>query len=165
MADDTLRLDEFLCFAVHSTAHAIHRATKPMLDELGLTYPQYLVMVVLWAQDEQTVGRIGEKLFLESSTLTPLLKRLAAAGYVERARDAADERQVRVRLTEKGRDLHTRANCVPNWFRDAFDGNVEEAQELKRRIVSLRERVLGQTCCKPENRQEQPTGAEVTMEA
>ncbi|WP_207458816.1 MarR family transcriptional regulator [Azospirillum sp. SYSU D00513] len=150
MTDDSLRLDEFLCFAIHSTAHAIHRASKPMLDGLGLTYPQYLVMVVLWAKDEQTVGRIGEKLFLESSTLTPLLKRLAAAGYVERARDSADERQVRVRLTEKGRELHKKANCIPDWVRDAFDGDVEEAQELKRRIVALRERVLGQGCCKAE---------------
>jgi len=144
VADNSLRLDEFLCFAIHSTAHAINRATKPLLDELGLTYPQYLVMVVLWGRDDQTVGSIGEKLFLESSTLTPLLKRLEAAGYVQRARDPSDERQVRVRLTDKGRELHCRANCIPEWFREAFDGNVEEAQELKARIVALRERVLKQ---------------------
>ena len=142
MADDSLRLDEFLCFAIHSTAHAINRATKPMLDQMGLTYPQYLVMVVLWAKDDLTVGSIGEKLFLESSTLTPLLKRLEAAGYVQRSRDPNDERQVRVRLTDKGRELHCRAGCIPDWFREAFDGDMNEARELKSRIVQPRERVL-----------------------
>ena len=75
-AEPPLNLDEFLCFALHSTAQAIGRANKPMLDQLGLTYPQYLVLVVLWAEDGQTVGQIGERLFLESNTLTPLLKRL-----------------------------------------------------------------------------------------
>ena len=98
--DDALRLGEFLCFAVYSASHAFNRVYKPLLDELGLTYPQYLVMVLLWEQDDQTVGSLGEKLFLESSTLTPLLKRLEALGYVKRTRDPVDERQVRVRLTD-----------------------------------------------------------------
>jgi DNA-binding MarR family transcriptional regulator len=138
---DPPKLDEFLCFAIHSTAHAINRATKPILDELGLTYPQYLVMVVLWAEDDQTVGGIGEKLFLESSTLTPLLKRLEAAGYVRRARCVDDERQVRVRLTEKGRALHENANCTSKLLKEILRGGDDEAQELRKRIVSLRERV------------------------
>src|SRR5258706_16439520 len=107
--DDALRLGEFLCFAVYSASHAFNRVYKPLLDELGLTYPQYLVMVLLWEQDDQTVGSLGEKLFLESSTLTPLLKRLEALGYVKRTRDPVDERQVRVRLTERGRALRERA--------------------------------------------------------
>src|SRR5258707_12339396 len=94
-----LRLGEFLCFAVYSANHAFNRVYKPLLDELGLTYPQYLVMVLLWERDDQTVGSLGEKLFLESSTLTPLLKRLEASGYIRRTRDPDDERQERACLT------------------------------------------------------------------
>ncbi|WP_207461029.1 MarR family transcriptional regulator [Azospirillum sp. SYSU D00513] len=139
MTHDAPNLDEFLCFAIHSTARAINRAAKPLLDELGLTYPQYLVMVVLWAEDDQTVGQIGEKLFLESSTLTPLLKRLEQAGYVRRARDAADERLVRVRLTETGRALGHRSDCTSKLLRKVLQGN--EVRELRDRVVSLRERV------------------------
>src|SRR5438874_8124185 len=97
-SEDALRFSDFLCFAVYSASHAFNRVYKPLLDELGLTYPQYLVMVLLWEQDDQTVGSLGEKLFLESSTLTPLLKRLEALGQVKRNRDQVDERQVRVRL-------------------------------------------------------------------
>jgi DNA-binding MarR family transcriptional regulator len=138
-----LDLDNFLCFAFHSTAQAIGRANKPMLDKLGLTYPQYLVMVVLWAEDDQTVGRIGEKLYLESNTLTPLLKRLEAAGYVRRTRDAADERQVRVRLTDRGRALHDKAaEHPPEWVERCFGGDREAVRALKDRIVALRDRLL-----------------------
>src|SRR4051812_28992647 len=86
MTETHLKLDEFLCFAIHSAAQAIGRANKPLLDKLGLTYPQFLVMLVLWAEDDQTVSRIGDRLFLESNTLTPLLKRLEAAGYIHRTR-------------------------------------------------------------------------------
>jgi DNA-binding MarR family transcriptional regulator len=132
-------LDEFLCFAIHSTAHAINRATKPVLDEFGLTYPQYLVMVVLWAEDGQTVGGIGEKLFLESSTLTPLLKRLEAAGYVRRARCVEDERQVRIRLTEKCQALRHKAGCTSKILGEILQ--TDEAQELTKRVVSLREQL------------------------
>ena len=92
----SLKLDEFLCFAVYSASHAFNRVYKPLLDKLGLTYPQYLAMVVLWEHGDQTVGSLGEKLFLESSTLTPMLKRLEVMGYIARVRDAIDERQVRV---------------------------------------------------------------------
>ena len=138
-----LDLDNFLCFAVHSTAQAIGRANKPMLDKLGLTYPQYLVMVVLWAEDDQTVGRIGEKLYLESNTLTPLLKRLEAAGYVQRTRDAADERQVRIRLTDQGRALHDKAaEHPPEWVERCFGSDREAVRALQDRIVALRDRLL-----------------------
>ena len=98
-------LDDFLCFAVYSANLAYGRAYKPILDELGLTYTQWITIVALWQQDEQTVGGLGEKLFLESNTLTPILKKLEALGYLERRRDARDERQVIVKLTQAGRDL------------------------------------------------------------
>jgi DNA-binding MarR family transcriptional regulator len=138
-----LDLDEFLCFAIHSTAQAVGRANKPMLDQIGLTYPQYLVMVVLWAEDDQTVGQIGEKLFLESNTLTPLLKRLQAAGYIERSRCTEDERQVRIRLTEGGRALRERACAFkPEWVERAFGSDHEAAKALKQQIVALRNRLL-----------------------
>ncbi len=96
--DDAWRLGEFLCFAVYSASHAFNRVYKPLLDELGLTYPQYLVMVLLWEQDDQTVGSLGEKLFLESSTLTPLLKRLEALGQVKRTRDRCGKRRGRSQI-------------------------------------------------------------------
>ena len=138
-----LDLDDFLCFALHSTAQAAVRANKPMLDALGLTYPQYLVMVALWAEDGQTVGSIGGKLFLESSTLTPLLKRLEAAGLVRRARCAEDERQVRVRLTEKGKALQAEASRHrPAWAARAFAGDPQGAKALKEGVVALRQRLL-----------------------
>lgn len=137
-------LDDLLCFAFHSTAQAIVRANKPMLDALGLTYPQYLVMVVLWAEDDQTVGRIGERLFLESNTLTPLLKRLEAAGYIRRVRSAEDERQVRIRLTDRGRALREQAmRHKPAWVVQLFDDNQEAIRDLRARIVALRDRLGG----------------------
>jgi len=99
------RLGDFLCFAVYSANLAYGRAYKPILDELGLTYTQWIAIVALWEHDEQTVSSLGEKLFLESNTLTPILKKLESLGYLERRRDARDERQVIVKLTEAGRAL------------------------------------------------------------
>src|SRR5437764_15290881 len=90
-----LDVDDNLCFAIYSAGHAFNRIYKPLLQALDLTYPQYLVMVALWSRDDQTVGSLGDKLLLESSTLTPLLKRLEAMGHLTRSRDPADERQVR----------------------------------------------------------------------
>jgi DNA-binding MarR family transcriptional regulator len=138
-----LDLDEFLCFALHSTAQAAVRANKPMLDQLGLTYPQYLVMVVLWAEDHQTVGGIGDKLFLDSSTLTPLIKRLEAAGLVRRARCPEDERQVRVSLTEEGKALEAEAckHADARRLARVFD-DPARAKALQEGIVALRERLL-----------------------
>src|SRR6476661_7168981 len=97
------KLDDFLCFAIYSANLAVNRVFKPLLDELGLTYPQYLVLAALYEEDNQTVGSLGDKLFLDSSTLTPLLKRMESAGYLDRQRDPRDERQVRIRLTRRGR--------------------------------------------------------------
>ena len=136
--DGALRLGEFLCFAVYSANHAFNRVYKPLLDELGLTYPQYLAMVLLWEQNDQTVGSLGEKLFLESSTLTPVLKRLEALGHVKRTRDPVDERQVRVRLTERGRALRQKARDVPGCILDASGLELDELLRLQGEIVALR---------------------------
>src|SRR5262244_4245764 len=104
-ADQPLRLDNQICFAIYSAAHAFNRVYKPLLDQLGLTYPQYLVMLVLWERDGVPVKEIGERLFLDSGTLTPLLKRLEAAGLVKRSRSTEDERVVLIHLTGAGKRL------------------------------------------------------------
>ncbi|MFG1462369.1 MarR family transcriptional regulator [Xanthobacter sp. DSM 24535] len=139
MDQDQLKLGDFLCFAVYSTGHAFNRVYKPILDTLGITYPQYLVLVALWDRDGQTVGQIGESLFLESSTLTPLLKRLESAGHVRRERDARDERQVRIHLTEKGRALQDQAKDVPRCIFEATGKSIEDLIRLQGEIVALRE--------------------------
>ncbi|MBW8902225.1 MAG: MarR family transcriptional regulator, partial [Massilia sp.] len=100
-----LALENQFCFALYSASHAMTKTYKPLLDRLGLTYPQYLVMLVLWEQDGILVKDIGARLFLDSGTLTPLLKRLEASGMLERNRDPLDERQVRISLSEEGRAL------------------------------------------------------------
>jgi len=112
-SDDPLALGKQLCFAVYSTAHAFTRAYKSLLADLGLTYPQYLAMLVLWERDGVTVKEIGGRLGLDSGTLTPLLKRLEAVGLVRRRRDDEDERQVRIHLTETGRGMRRRAEEIP----------------------------------------------------
>ncbi len=137
----SLALDHFLCFAIYSANHAFNRVYKPLLDELGLTYPQYLVMVVLWEKDDVTVGAIGERLFLESSTLTPLLKRLEGLGLVTRTRDRKDERQVRVGLTDAGRALRGKAAGVPACVFEASGLDVETGMRLKRDLNALRARL------------------------
>ncbi|GAB0119722.1 MarR family winged helix-turn-helix transcriptional regulator [Acidisoma sp. 7E03] len=138
-------LSELLCFAVYSTSHAFNRVYKPLLDPLGLTYPQYLVMVQLWAEDGQTVGALAGRLFLESNTLTPLLKRLEAQGLVRRSRDAADERQVRVFLTEDGRTLQARAQSVPACVFAATGFDLPRLQALTGEVTALRRSLLRPT--------------------
>jgi MarR family transcriptional regulator, organic hydroperoxide resistance regulator len=133
-----LKLDDFLCFAVYAANHAFNRVYKPLLDKLNITYPQYLVMVLLWDHDDQTVGELGERLFLESNTLTPLLKRLETLGYIKRSRDPADERQVRVRLTETGRTLRTKALHVPGCILTASGLDAKKAKQLLTEIAALR---------------------------
>jgi MarR family transcriptional regulator, organic hydroperoxide resistance regulator len=108
-AGKVAKLDDILCFAIYSTNLAVNRVYKPLLDKLGLTYPQFLVLVALYKQDDQTVGDLGNQLFLDSSTLTPLLKRMESAGYLTRQRDPADERQVRIRLTRRGRNAREKS--------------------------------------------------------
>ncbi|QDL93886.1 MarR family transcriptional regulator (plasmid) [Paroceanicella profunda] len=136
-------LDQFLCFSVYSTGHAFNRLYKPLLDPLGLTYPQYLVMVVLWeSAGDITVGELGRRLALESSTLTPLLKRLEVAGRVERHRDAQDERRVRIRLTPAGRALKDKALEVPACVYEATGLSVERLIALQRDLETLRKSLL-----------------------
>jgi DNA-binding MarR family transcriptional regulator len=108
-----LSLDRQLCFALYSASRAMTAAYRPILGELNLTYPQYLVMLVLWEEGRITVGRLGERLQLDSGTLSPLLKRLEANGFVRRERSPADERTVLVSLTPAGRRLERRAQCIP----------------------------------------------------
>src|SRR3954447_11692195 len=110
---DMLSLDNQFCFALYSASLAMTKTYKPFLDKLGLTYPQYLVMLVLWQQDDVLVKSIGEQLFLDSGTLTPLLKRLEASSLVMRTRDETDERQVRITLTKEGRALKKKAQDIP----------------------------------------------------
>ena len=138
MTDDDTKLEGLACFAIYAASHAFNRAYKPLLDTLGLTYPQYLVMVVLWEEDAQTVGQLGQRLCLESSTLTPLLKRLETAGQVSRERDAADERQVRVRLTPAGKSLRVKARKVPPCILRASGRSAESLRRLSAELEQLR---------------------------
>ena len=138
---DTQRLDNQICFAVYSAAHAFNRVYKPLLDRLGLTYPQYLVMLVLWERDDVPVRDIGAKLFLDSGTLTPLLKRLEAAHLVKRTRSSDDERQVLIALTSQGHALKEKARAVPQSILAASDCSVSELIAMKDEIVALRDRL------------------------
>jgi DNA-binding MarR family transcriptional regulator len=133
-----LDLEIFLCFAVYSASHAFNRIYQPLLEGLGLTYPQYIAMVLLWEGDGQTVGELGQRLFLESNTLTPLLKRLETLGHVNRSRDPADERQVRIYLTESGRKLRQRAVNIPRCILEASGLDGGQAKWLLEEISALR---------------------------
>jgi MarR family transcriptional regulator, organic hydroperoxide resistance regulator len=134
-----LELGNFLCFAIYSANHAFNRVYQPLLRDLGLTYTQFIAMILLWAQDAQTVGEIGEKLFLQSNTLTPMLKRLEALGYIKRSRDSADERQVRIKLTEAGRKLHHQASDIVRRVRQATGLQNKEIEQLSEEVGTLRE--------------------------
>ncbi|NEQ44466.1 MAG: MarR family transcriptional regulator [Leptolyngbya sp. SIOISBB] len=134
-----LRFEDFLCFALYSANHAMNRAYRPLLEELGLTYPQYIVMVVLWEKDQQTVKELGDKLFLASNTLTPLLKRLEKMGYVTRQRDAADERKVVICLTQQGQALKENALEIPGCIIEATGLTSEKLQHLQEQLSLLRQ--------------------------
>lgn len=140
-SDLPLLLGNQLCFAVYSTAHAFNRAYKPLLDRLGLTYPQYLVMLVLWERDGLLVKDIGERLLLDSGTLTPLLKRLEAAELVRRTRSTEDERQVLIALTPRGQALREKARAVPQAILAASACSVSELTAMKNELITLRDRL------------------------
>ena len=142
-ADVLLPLDDQLCYAIYSTGIAIQRAYKPLLDTLGLTYPQYLVLNVLWREDSQTVGGIAEQLALESSTLTPLLKRLEAGGLVVRTRNPENERQVIVALTDAGRALRSRVGCLGETLLAASGQAPAALGQLNREVKRLRAAIYG----------------------
>src|SRR5712672_72137 len=139
--DSPLLLGNQLCFAIYSTAHAFNRVYKPLLDKLGLTYPQYLVMLALWERDGEPVKSIGERLFLDSGTLTPLLKRLEAAGLIKRTRSTEDERQVLIALTPQGHALQEKARSVPQAILAASACSVTELSAMKNEIIALRDRL------------------------
>ncbi len=140
-ADQMLRLDNQICFAVYSAAHAFNRFYKPLLERLGLTYPQYLVMLALWERDGVPLKDVGERLFLDSGTLTPLLKRLEAAQLIRRTRDVEDERQVLIALTPQGHALKEKARSVPSSLLAASACSVAELAAMKNEIVALRDRL------------------------
>lgn len=134
-------LDDQLCYAIYSAGIAIQRVYKPLLDRLGLTYPQYLVLNVLWRDDNQTVGAIAEKLALESSTLTPLLKRLETAGLLQRTRNPQNERQVVIALTDRGREIRSEAGCLNQALLAASCQPVENLGNLNRDVRQLRDTI------------------------
>ncbi|MBB3844021.1 MarR family winged helix-turn-helix transcriptional regulator [Xanthomonas arboricola] len=133
-----LQLDNQLCFALYSANLAMHKLYRGLLRTLDLTYPQYLVLLVLWETDGRSVSEIGERLYLDSATLTPLLKRLQAAGLVTRTRAASDERQVIIALTDTGRALRAKAGAVPEQVLCASACSLDELRQLKQQLETLR---------------------------
>lgn len=134
------KLADFLCFAIYSANLAYGRAYKPILDPLGLTYTQYIALVALWEEDDQTVSQLGERMFLESNTLTPILKKLESLGYLRRRRDSDDERVVRVSLTEAGRKLRERASQRNLVKASGFPP--EDFVKLQKQVSKLRDNLL-----------------------
>ncbi|HLY87872.1 MAG TPA: MarR family transcriptional regulator [Acetobacteraceae bacterium] len=141
--DEKPRLDDFLCFAIYSANLAYGRAYKPFLDELGITYTQWIAIVALWEKGDQTVSGLGEILFLESNTLTPILKKLEAEGYLTRKRDPADERQVRVSLTEAGRSL--REKGLHRSLVAATGLPPDEFQKVQKTVKTIRDNLTRHT--------------------
>lgn len=137
----SLTPSDMLCFALHSAAHAVHAAYAPLLQPLGLTYPQYLAIAALNAADGLTVSQLGAELRLDSNTLTPLLKRMEAAGWLTRTRDTKDERQVRLRLTEAGRALAAQTATVPRAFAEKTGLQQSELADLRDILAALRDKL------------------------
>ena len=132
-------LDDQLCFTLYSASMAVGRTYKPLLDRLGITYPQYLVLSTLWERDGLSVGGIADALALESSTITPLIKRLVAAGLIDRERNPRDERQVLVSLTETGRDMQERCACLAETLVAASGLSIERLLKVAREVRGIRD--------------------------
>ena len=143
-ADDRLpqSAEELICYTIYSAGHAFNRAYGPMLKTLNLTYPQYIVLTVLWQQDGLSVGALCDRLQLESSTMTPLLKRLEGVGYITRKRGSEDERKVFVTLTKKGRTLREQAPGITKCIIDATGHDLETLDALVKSIATLRDNVI-----------------------
>ena len=137
----TITLDDQLCFSLYGASMAINRAYKPLLDALEITYPQYLVLSTLWEVDGQSIGAIAERLGLDSSNVTPLVKRMEAAGLVSRLRNPADERQVVVTLTDQGRDMQARSACLGQTLFTSANMSVEKLVQLNKDVQAFRESV------------------------
>ncbi|WJV53431.1 MarR family transcriptional regulator [Prodigiosinella aquatilis] len=142
MNDSTYQLDGQLCFALYSANLAMNKIYRRLLSALNLTYPQYLVMLVLWERDGITVSELGERLYLDSATLTPLLKRLQSAGLVVRNRGTEDERQVLINLTVAGRELQQKAYAVPEGVFCAAECDIEQLQSIKKDLEVLRTNLI-----------------------
>lgn len=136
---DLLSLDKQLCFSLYSASLAMTKAYKPLLEKIGLTYPQYLVMLVLWQHDNILVKDIGEALFLDSGTLTPLLKRMESAALLTRQRDKTDERQVRITLTANGKALKEAAQMIPVQLLCASGQSTETLMQLRSQLIQIRD--------------------------
>lgn len=134
-------IEHLLCFSIYSTGLAFNQLYRPLLEEIGLTYPQFLVMVALWSQEGRTVKELGEALFLDSSTLTPLLKRLESAGLISRLRNPKDERQVLLSVTDKGNELRAAAASVACAVREAVGISAETAQALQVQLGAIRDKI------------------------
>jgi DNA-binding MarR family transcriptional regulator len=132
-----IKLEDHLCFSLYASSRAIFRLYRPFLDELNLTYPQYLVLLVLWEREKCTVKELGELLDLDSGTLTPMLKRMEASGFVKRRRDTTDERVVIVSITEEGEALRDKAVCIPQSLLTSTGMTVEEVTVLNSAIKKL----------------------------
>jgi MarR family transcriptional regulator, organic hydroperoxide resistance regulator len=135
----SLRLDDQLCFSVYAAGHAFNRFYKPLLEPLGLTYPQYLVLLTLWEEDGLPLKAIGDRLALDSGTLTPLLKRMESAGLVTRQRDTHDERLVRIHLSPKGKRLRAKAEAFPERIGHAAHCSAAELTALRKLLFALRD--------------------------
>lgn len=140
-----LLLDRQLCFALYSASLAMTKLYKPLLAPLGLTYPQYLALLCLWESDGMTVTHLGERLQLDSGTLTPLLKRMEAAGWLRRERSTEDERRVLVWLTATGHALQQQAQNIPGCVLQASECSLQQVQSLNRQVRQLRDRVIAHT--------------------
>lgn len=141
-SNEAVRFGDFMCFAVYSTNLAYSRVYKPVLEQLGLTYPQYITIICLWEEDNQTVKGLSEKLFVEPSTMTPMLKRLEAMGFVRRERDSKDERSVRVALTDAGRSVREKAFAYREVTAKSAGLSPEEFRILQKAIVRLRSNLI-----------------------
>ena len=138
---DVMKLDDQLCYALYSANMAVQRAYKPLLDRMGITYPQFLVLNLLWHDGQQNVGGLAEQLALESSTLTPLLKRLEAAGLVTRTRNPKNEREVLIETTPEGEKLRSGAGCLAERLVEASGTPVTGIVDLNTRVKAFRDRV------------------------
>lgn len=134
---ENLNLEEHLCFSLYACSRAILRLYRPYLDELQLTYPQYLVLVTLWEKPQRTIKELGEVLNLDTGTLTPLLKRMEVAGLIERRRDTVDERVVNIHITQTGKELQEKASCVPQSLFEASGMSENEISEINQTVTRL----------------------------
>lgn len=139
--EQNVKLEDHLCFSLYACSRAILRLYRPFLDELQLTYPQYLVLLTLWEKQQLTIKALGEALDLDTGTLTPLLKRMEGAGLLERRRDSVDERVVNIRITEQGKALQEKATCIPQSLLASSGMSLDEIQKLNVMIKHLMQQV------------------------